>query len=202
MHKKAKFLFCALFAMLGIITPSQTFAQSIVSSEISEGINGSFFVNNTYSNGNYAIVMYVKCNCGGTLRCSGCGGSGYLLYDWPCMLCNGSGVCFCSKGDYPGYAISGFRVYDQHGNCIGSDSIYDNSPSYNNSSTYNTDSNTGSRSTSCYVCGGTGVDPQPCDTGRSNWIAYYNSAGTRCPHCGSTNAHRHNKCYHCNVPKH
>lgn len=68
---------------------------------------------------------------------------------------------------------------------------------YSSSSTGET-----SRSSSaCSSCGGTGVS-KIANTGGSlhNWVAYYNSSGTKCPYCNSYSKHFHDKCSSCNVP--
>lgn len=53
----------------------------------------------------------------------------------------------------------------------------------------------------CSSCGGTGVEKRP-NTGGSlhNWVAYYNSPGEKCPHCGGYTSHFHDRCASCNVP--
>lgn len=56
----------------------------------------------------------------------------------------------------------------------------------------------------CSVCGGTGVNPRYMGEGGtgslSTWAGYYNQSGIRCPHCGHTTGHMHDRCAHCNVP--
>lgn len=53
----------------------------------------------------------------------------------------------------------------------------------------------------CSACGGTGVSKTPNTGGsRSSWVAYYNSAGAKCPYCGRYTSHYHDKCARCNVP--
>lgn len=53
----------------------------------------------------------------------------------------------------------------------------------------------------CRICGGTGVSKTPNSGGsRSSWVAYYNSAGNKCPYCGGYTSHYHDRCSHCNVP--
>lgn len=53
----------------------------------------------------------------------------------------------------------------------------------------------------CRICGGTGVSKTPNTGGsRTSWVAYYNSAGNKCPYCGGYTSHFHDKCAHCNVP--
>ena len=53
----------------------------------------------------------------------------------------------------------------------------------------------------CSSCHGTGVNPTPTSGGSlSNWVAYYNSRGTKCPYCHGYTQHYHDKCARCNVP--
>lgn len=53
----------------------------------------------------------------------------------------------------------------------------------------------------CRSCGGTGVSKTPNTGGsRTSWVAYYNSAGNKCPYCGGYTNHFHDKCSSCNVP--
>lgn len=62
----------------------------------------------------------------------------------------------------------------------------------------------GSRNSSgtCSSCGGTGVNKSPNSGGsRTNWVAYYNQSGNKCPYCGSYTSHYHDKCARCNVPR-
>ena len=60
-----------------------------------------------------------------------------------------------------------------------------------------------SNSSSCYICNGTGVDPTPHSGGsRTNWVKYYNTSGTKCPYCGESYSHYHDRCAHCNTPSH
>lgn len=58
-----------------------------------------------------------------------------------------------------------------------------------------------SSSGSCSSCGGTGVS-KVANTGGSlhNWVAYYNSSGTKCPYCNLYSKHFHDKCPSCNTP--
>ena len=53
----------------------------------------------------------------------------------------------------------------------------------------------------CSSCGGTGVS-KTANTGgsRTNWVAYYNTSGVKCPYCNSYTAHFHDRCASCNVP--
>ena len=54
----------------------------------------------------------------------------------------------------------------------------------------------------CSSCGGTGVNKARNSGGsRTNWVAYYNSQGNKCPYCGSYTSHYHDKCARCNVPR-
>lgn len=53
----------------------------------------------------------------------------------------------------------------------------------------------------CSSCKGTGVNKTPNSGGsRSNWVAYYNQQGNKCPYCGGYSSHFHDKCARCNVP--
>jgi hypothetical protein len=59
-----------------------------------------------------------------------------------------------------------------------------------------------SYSSGCSSCHGTGVNPMPNSGGSmSSWVAYYNSDGNRCPYCGRYDAHYHDRCSSCNVPR-
>ena len=194
-----KILFWFLVSSLAFLCTFHTHAQEIISTDVSDGTHGNFFVTNKYSNGNTSTIMYVPCSCRGTLRCASCGGTGVLYGGWQCMFCNGTGRCFCTKYDYPGYTIASYAIFDQFGNCLSQESIYGDSPSSSQSNGHRNSNR--STSSNCHVCGGTGIDPQPCDTGAGNWIGYYNPSGTKCPYCGRYSSHRHNKCYHCNVPR-
>jgi hypothetical protein len=54
----------------------------------------------------------------------------------------------------------------------------------------------------CSSCKGTGVNKTPNTGGsRSNWVAYYNSQGNKCPYCGGYTRHFHDKCARCNAPR-
>ncbi|MCM1520924.1 MAG: hypothetical protein NC098_09075 [Lachnoclostridium sp.] len=54
----------------------------------------------------------------------------------------------------------------------------------------------------CSSCGGTGVSKTPNTGGsRSNWVAYYNPNGTKCPYCKRYTSHFHDRCARCNVPR-
>ena len=53
----------------------------------------------------------------------------------------------------------------------------------------------------CRSCGGTGVSKTPNSGGsRTSWVAYYNTSGNKCPHCGGYTKHFHDRCASCNVP--
>lgn len=76
-----------------------------------------------------------------------------------------------------------------------------------NNSSYDYDYDAGSSYSSrrssgvCTSCGGTGVEKRPNSGGsRQSWVAYYNSQGEKCPHCGGYTAHFHDRCAHCNIP--
>lgn len=57
-------------------------------------------------------------------------------------------------------------------------------------------------SETCSYCNGTGVNKSPNTGGsRTNWVAYYNHRGDKCPYCGGYTSHFHDKCSHCNVPR-
>ena len=79
------------------------------------------------------------------------------------------------------------------------DKIWGNSSSSRSSSSSKSSNN---RNHSCSNCGGTGVDPTPNSGGSlHNWVAHYNSSGTKCRYCGRYTKHYHDKCASCNVPK-
>ena len=60
-----------------------------------------------------------------------------------------------------------------------------------------------SSSGTCSACGGTGVNKTPNSGGSlHNWVAYYNSSGTKCPYCNRVDQHFHDKCPRCNTPAH
>lgn len=53
----------------------------------------------------------------------------------------------------------------------------------------------------CRSCGGTGVSKTPNSGGsRTNWVAYYNTSGNKCPYCDGYSEHFHDRCSSCNVP--
>lgn len=57
-------------------------------------------------------------------------------------------------------------------------------------------------SKTCSLCGGTGVNKTPNSGGsRTNWVAYYNQLGVKCPYCGSYTGHYHDRCSRCNTPR-
>ena len=79
------------------------------------------------------------------------------------------------------------------------DQIWGNSSSSGSNSSRSSSS---SRKQSCSSCGGTGVDPTPNSGGAlHNWVAHYNSSGTKCRYCGRYTGHYHDKCSSCNVPR-
>ncbi|MDO5394954.1 MAG: hypothetical protein Q4F07_03190 [Bacteroidales bacterium] len=52
-------------------------------------------------------------------------------------------------------------------------------------------------SADCPYCRGTGVNLSPASGGgAASHVAYYNSAGVKCPYCNSTTKHYHYKCLH------
>lgn len=180
---------------------------------------GMFAIVIKYSDNMYMKSLYAPCsichattkcgNCYGYGRCKDCRGTGNMYYNlgdyYPCVLCGGtgvcaickgSGVCPCASGEYPGYLLSNvmsvtpdgvFSTAEPRGRIDGS--------SRTNGQTY-------SRS-GCPKCGGTGIDPKPNDGtyyGYASFLGYSNSAGSKCPHCGSYTSHYHEKCTGCNVP--
>jgi len=183
---------------------------------------GMFAINIGDPNGARSRTIYRACvacrgsvtcnNCYGSGRCPICNGrggivsAGYGNY-YPCMscgqsgrccICKGTGKCACSNYEYPGYMPGSTMVVDARGQII-----Y-NSGSYSGDSSVDTHSSSSSRSnssSSCYKCHGTGVDPSQSSGGNmSQWVAHYNSSGSKCPYCGGYNEHWHTKCAHCNVP--
>lgn len=60
----------------------------------------------------------------------------------------------------------------------------------------------------CTLCGGTGVNPNYYDEGKSHsssrheWLIYINERGTKCPYCSRYTRHFHDRCSRCNTPTH
>ena len=145
----------------------------------------------------------VKCSiCYGTGRCNLCSGQGYYLDRMCascrgtgfCVMCNGRGKCRCSTTEYPGYVIGSMRTINPDGSSEKESFDYGSGGS-------SITTGGGERST-CYLCGGTGIDPNPSSGGsRTSWIGYVNSSGNVCPYCKYSYSHQHTKCTHCNVPR-
>lgn len=153
-----------------------------------------------YSDGSILSAGYAPCiACHRTKVCSVCQGQGAILFPsygyMPCFSCGQTGRCPACNED--GYCMIMINGIDASGN-ISSTRLSDFNSSGNNRSS----SSHNSSHTTCGYCNGTGVDPQPCDAGRSTWKAYYNSNGNKCPYCGRYDGHMHNRCPRCNVPSH
>ncbi len=153
-----------------------------------------------YSDGTLTSVGYAPCRfCHRTHMCSMCGGRGYVYIGpesgyMPCFTCNQTGRCqMCNE---EGYYMITINSIDPYGN-INSSRLSD----FDSSSGGNSSPSNRSPNGTCGYCNGTGVDPQPCDAGRPSWKAYYNTGGSKCPYCGRYDAHMHNKCPRCNVPR-
>ena len=72
-----------------------------------------------------------------------------------------------------------------------------NSVDWNTSSGYKKSN----KSNVCNSCNGTGVNPRPNTGGSlSNWVAYYNQNGIKCPYCYKITSHFHDKCSSCSIP--
>lgn len=185
-----------------------------------EDIGIHSFAINKETNGTRVRTTYTRCslcqgtalcpNCAGTKRCALCYGRGFTYLGFgdcmPCVMCGQTGVCStcnktgkcaCSSGsEYPGFIVSVTTVFNKDGVPINNISLF--SPS---SPSKESTSNSHNNSTTCKSCGGTGVSKSPVH-GLASWAAYYNSSGTRCPHCGSYESHMHDRCASCNVPTH
>lgn len=163
---------------------------------------GSAVCNNCYGRGICAL-------------CNGQGGiisAGYGTYI-PCGLCNSTGLCgickgtkqcYCTQNDnpYPGYVIGGETWMDARGNVISKEKV-----NYNggvNDTHYGNEGGNSRRSSgkkTCPDCSGTrlfqgGHSPEYAQP-RSELVGYYNSQGSKCPHCGYYSQHWHSRCTTC-----
>lgn len=188
---------------------------------------GMFYDCEEYSNGVVSKTLYKQCfACKGTAHCGACYGSGrcatchgaggivsagYGNY-YPCTmcgqtgmcnLCKGKGKCVCGNSEFPGYVPGATTLYGSDGRILTHSSFGSGGGSSSDSSSGSSSgSSSSSLRTTCNVCGGTGISPTPNNGGsRTSWVAYYNSQGTKCPHCGGLTSHYHDRCAHCNVPR-
>ncbi len=181
---------------------------------------GGFVIVNEYPTGFITRTRWRLCpNCNGTQVCGGCRGTrlcgicngqggiisaGYGNY-YPCAICSttgvchscgGSGQCACVKGDYPGYVIGSTSTIMPDGSSSRDSADYGSGSSSSQSS-----SSTSQRSSYCADCGGTrlwrgGKSPEYARP-LSELVGYYNSSGSKCPHCDHWDEHWHSKCTTC-----
>ena len=157
-------------------------------------------------------------NCYGRGICPLCNGQGGIISAGygtyiPCGLCNSTGLCgickgtkqcYCTQHDnpYPGYVIGGETWMDARGNVISKEKV-----NYNggvNDTYYGKEGGNSRRSSgkkTCPDCSGTrlfqgGHSPEYAQP-RSELVGYYNSQGSKCPHCGYYSQHWHSRCITC-----
>ncbi len=183
---------------------------------------GGFVIVKKFPNGYIMRTRYRFCpNCNGTQVCGNCRGTGmcpicngqggiisagygnyYPCYSCQssgrCMFCHGNRVCSTCKGsEYPGYVIGSTSTIAPDGTTTRDNANYND---YDSGSRDRGNSNSSGKG--CSKCGGTGVSKTPNSGGsRGSWVAYYNSAGTKCPYCGGYTSHYHDRCANCNVPR-
>jgi len=188
---------------------------------------GGFVIVKQYHSGITSRIRYRQCpncrstkicaSCHGSRRCSLCNGQGGIVTAGygryiPCTMCNrtgqcslckGSGRCVCATMEYPGYVIGSNATIYPDGRTERETADY-NQRSGGGSSSKSSNSSGNSGKSSCYKCGGTGVDPSPSSGNLTSWLAHHNMSGTRCPYCKTANytSHDHARCAHCNVPTH
>lgn len=181
---------------------------------------GGFVIVREYPTGMVMRTRYRLCpncrgaqscaSCRGTGRCSICQGRGGIVtagygnfipcaacgQTGRCHLCGGMGKCACTKYEYPGYAIGSTSTIMPDG------TVNRETAEYNN---YNSGGNNSNRSSGgkkvCPDCGGTrlwhrGKSPEYARP-NSQLVGYYNSSGSKCPHCGYYSEHWHSKCATC-----
>lgn len=156
----------------------------------------------TYDNGNQLIVNYLPCkNCGTSKICGFCHGHGWWVtagygQQYPCAACFQTGRCnACNENGY--YVSTSFVKYANGQIYSGNQGTFLGG---GNSSREKRNSGSSS-SKGCTYCNGTGIDPTPCEGSRSSWAGYYNTNGTKCPHCGRRDGHMHSRCFSCNIPR-
>lgn len=169
--------------------------------------NGEYCDYSQNADGSWNTLSHTICPiCHGSKQCLVCFGQGGVYnraygYWTTCVSCMGTKACQnCHGTGYitiVGRTQNGISIgYDQNGRVASS-----GGGSSDHSSTSHRSSRS-SKSSSCSYCHGTGVSPNS-NTGGSlpEWVAYYNSQGTKCPYCGSYSKHLHDRCPSCNVPR-
>lgn len=196
-----KILWSIIIIAVSLIISINGYGQSnIINIERAPFYNG-YTETTTYDNGNQIIVNYLPCsNCGTSKICPFCNGNGVWVTPGygqvlPCYPCGQTGVCkACNDNGY--YVSTSFIKYANGQIYSGNQGSF-----LDGSSSRNKRSSGSNNSKSCTYCNGTGIDPTPCDGGRASWAGYYNSKGTKCPHCGRYDGHMHNRCASCNIPR-
>lgn len=186
---------------------------------------GGFVIVTEFANGAQQRVRWRFCpNCRGSKICASCYGSGVCQLcqgrggiitagygSWlpcalcgqsgRCSLCRGSGQCGCvSISEYPGYAIGSSSFIYPDGTVDRETADYNNGGSSRSSSSSGS-SGRKSKKRTCPDCGGTrlwlrGKEPEYAEP-NSQLVGYYNSSGSKCPHCGHYDRHWHSKCATC-----
>lgn len=196
-NMKNKLILLLILMLSGMVSYAQ---KTPVKQWREASYGGGYIEHIKYSDGSIASAGYAPCRfCHRTHICSLCQGQGYSYIGpdvgyIPCFACGQTGRC--SVCNEEGYYMITTSYMNAYGN-INTSRLSD----FDSSSGSRGSSSSRSSKGSCGYCNGTGVDPQPCDAGRSTWKAYYNTSGSKCPHCGRYDSHMHDRCPRCNVPK-
>lgn len=154
------------------------------------------------------------CNmCHGARLCTFCKGKGVVISEatgsvlcvcvacnqtGKCKVCEGRGMCECTKYDYPGYAVYEIKQVDNEGNVM-----FDDKAEYGSkrSSAKSSSSSRNSSRGSCPKCNGRRYDSDDskyAPASASGWMQpYHNSLGSECPYCGKSYDHYHTPCTEC-----
>lgn len=153
---------------------------------------------------------YYKCQlCHGSLICSVCEGKGRIgAYNNRICACNGTGKCSCVGPEasmctsnfgmetvyFPGWELAFCNTYDRNGRKISGENF---AQQERESRQAERDKRQKSMST-CSVCHGTGIDPNPTTLQPSiTFIGHYHSGHEKCQYCLTYSEHWHSKCTHC-----
>lgn len=180
---------------------------------------GMFAINTEYSSGIRSRTIWRLCgvcrgtklcsNCHGLKMCTICGGKGHIIsagygtyipcyacgFSGSCGVCHGSGLCICTKYDYPGYQPGSTLTLDKSGNELynSRNSNLDFSlPSSNSSNAPSNDNRYGM--IDCHLCYGTGTCQTCGGDGLSDAIYTTGYNGMECPNCCSSRRGRCGKC--------